>query len=109
MELCVKLAAFLDIFVEGQVDDLPLFGQEELPQLDLELPDVPVELDQGRENPLPLLLLDQVELFEDDVDVVGALDGLVEARVEVVGVFLEHVDVGHEGLLLELVLVDHED
>ena len=99
MELGVELAAGLHVLVKGQVDDPLGIGDEELPQLHLVLPDVLVEGDQRGQYLLvaDAGVLEPLDLLEDDVDIVGGLDGLVVARVHLVGVLLEHVDIGDEG------------
>jgi hypothetical protein len=110
MKLCVKFATYLYIFVEGQVDNLPLFGQKQLTQLDLILPNISIQFNKRHEHSLPLMMfLHDMQFLHNDVDIVGALDGFVVEGVYFVGILLQHVDISHEGLLLELMLVDHED
>lgn len=77
---------------------------------DFELSDVAVEFEErGQDGLEGVMGLDGDEFFDDDVDVVGGLDGFVVVRVHFMAVLLEHIDIADEGLLLELGFIDHED
>lgn len=110
MKLGVKFAAGLHIFVEGQVDYFSLGCEEEFALFDFKLSDVAVEFEErGQDGLEGVMGLDGNEFFDDDVDVVGGLDGFVVVRVHFMAVLLEHIDIADEGLLLELGFIDHED
>lgn len=83
MELGVEFAGGLRLFVGGEVNYLVVVCEEELVGFEFVLADVSVEVEEGgeQEGMFELGGVEGVQSLEDDVDVVGGLDGFNVAGV----------------------------
>jgi hypothetical protein len=111
MKLGVELAAGIDPFVKWQINNPQVGSKKELLFLNLELSDIAIEVNQGWQK-LTIMYgsgAEFVYFFDNEVYIICGLYGLNVLRVYPAFVLEQQIVVRYEMLLLEVLLIDHQD